>query len=184
MEVRDPGAMRALAHPLRFAVFELLTREGPATATRCAEALDESPANMSFHLRTLAKHGFIVQAEGGKGREKPWRIADHEQSIRPGDDFESRAAAYQFREFFLENETNRLRQWGRRSQDDDPAWRDALGLSGATLFVTLDELTEINESITEILKRFADRRGAPANRPAGSRVVRLFVGLSTEGPPP
>jgi DNA-binding transcriptional ArsR family regulator len=184
MEVRDPGAMRALAHPLRFAVLDLLAREGSATATRCAEALDESPANMSFHLRTLAKHGFIVQAEGGKGREKPWKMADHEQSIRPGDDVESRMAAYQLREFFLDNETNRLRQWGRRSHDDDPAWRDALGLSGATLFVTLDELAEINESITEVLNRFPERRGDPAARPAGTRVVRLFVGLSTEGPPP
>jgi hypothetical protein len=126
-------------------------------------------------------------AENSRGRcrkEKPWKIADHEQSIRPGDDVESRVAAYQFREFFLDNETNRLRQWGRRSHDDDPAWRDALGLSGATLFVTLDELTEINDSITEVLMRFADRRGDPSTRPAGTRPVRLFVGLSTEGPPP
>jgi DNA-binding transcriptional ArsR family regulator len=184
VEIRDPGAMRALAHPLRFAVLDLLMREGPATATRCAEVLDESPANMSFHLRTLAKHGFIVEAEGGKGREKPWRIADYEQRVRVGDDVESRAAAYQFREFFLENETNRLRQWGRRSHDDDPAWRDALGLSGGTLFVTLDELTELNDSITEVLMRFADRRSDPSARPAGSRVVRMFVGLSTEGTPP
>ena len=35
--------------------------------------LGESPANCAFHLRTLAKYGFVEEAGGGRGRERPWR---------------------------------------------------------------------------------------------------------------
>ena len=43
------------------------------TATQAGEALGESPANVSFHLRTLAKYGFVEEAPGGTGRQRPWR---------------------------------------------------------------------------------------------------------------
>ena len=56
-------------------------REWPSSAaTRCAEALDESVANCSYLLNTLAKYGYVEQAPGGQGREKPWRMASTEQS--------------------------------------------------------------------------------------------------------
>ena len=52
--VADARAMRALAHPLRVALLEAMRRDGPITATRAAELLDESPGNMSWLLQTLA----------------------------------------------------------------------------------------------------------------------------------
>ena len=70
--LRDPRALRALAHPTRLSLVGLLRVEGPLTATRAAELLGESSASMSFHLRQLAKYG-MVKAGGGKGRERPWR---------------------------------------------------------------------------------------------------------------
>jgi hypothetical protein len=33
--------------------------------------LGESPANCAFHLRTLAKYGFVEEAGDGRGRERP-----------------------------------------------------------------------------------------------------------------
>src|SRR6266849_1009150 len=70
----DPGAMRALAHPVRLALLELLGRDGPLTATEAGRALDEAPGNMSWHLGVLARHGFIVEAAGGRGRRRPWML--------------------------------------------------------------------------------------------------------------
>src|ERR1051326_5509959 len=72
-ELRDPQAFRALAHPLRLTLIELLTREGSLTATEAAELTGESPASCSFHFRQLAKYGFVEDAGGGHGRERPWR---------------------------------------------------------------------------------------------------------------
>src|ERR1700678_370206 len=69
----DPLAMRALAHPVRVALIELLAVLDTVTATQASELVGESPANCAFHLRTLAKYGFVEEAGGGRGRERPWR---------------------------------------------------------------------------------------------------------------
>src|SRR3954462_7037030 len=70
-ELDDPKAMRALAHPVRLALLEALT-DGPMTATEAGERVGESPANASFHLRQLAKYGFVEEA-GAQGRRRPWK---------------------------------------------------------------------------------------------------------------
>src|SRR5687767_497769 len=68
----DPERMRALAHPLRLALLQYLDDVGEATATQCARHTGESVANCSFHLRLLARYGFVEPAEQ-RGRERPWR---------------------------------------------------------------------------------------------------------------
>src|SRR5918912_2452269 len=73
LQLTDPRALRAVAHPTRLALVGLLRREGPLTATRAAEHLGESPASCSFHLRQLARYGLVEEAGGGHGRERPWR---------------------------------------------------------------------------------------------------------------
>src|SRR3954466_10040211 len=70
----DPRELQALAHPVRMAIIELLSISGPLTATELADRLDETPANCSWHLRKLAQHGFVEEAEGGKGRQRPWQV--------------------------------------------------------------------------------------------------------------
>src|SRR5215472_4220467 len=72
LEVTDPRAMRALAHPVRLDILSALAK-GPKTATECAEAVGESPQSCSYHLRTLAKYGFVERAEATNGKERPWR---------------------------------------------------------------------------------------------------------------
>ena len=64
-ELTDPKAMRALAHPVRLQLLEELADAGTLTATQAAERLGESPSNISFHLRQLAKYGYVIEAEGG-----------------------------------------------------------------------------------------------------------------------
>ena len=63
----DPRAMRAVAHPVRIALLEVLGTEGPLTATQAGEHIGESPTTCSFHLRQLAKYGFIEEVEGVAG---------------------------------------------------------------------------------------------------------------------
>ena len=58
-KLTDPRAMRAVAHPIRIALLEVLGSEGPLTATEAGELIGESPTTCSFHLRQLAKYGFI-----------------------------------------------------------------------------------------------------------------------------
>ena len=65
--------MRALAHPTRLALLDHLHAVDQATATECAAVVGDSPSSCSYHLRALAKWGFVEEAEGGAGRERPWR---------------------------------------------------------------------------------------------------------------
>ena len=45
LKLTDPKAMRALAHPVRMALLDLLGVAGTLTATQASEILGESPAN-------------------------------------------------------------------------------------------------------------------------------------------
>ena len=73
-KLTDPRAMRAVAHPVRIALLEVLGTEGPLTATQAGELIGESPTTCSFHLRQLAKYGFIEEVAGVAGRKRPWRL--------------------------------------------------------------------------------------------------------------
>jgi len=80
-QVTDARTMRALSHPVRIAILEVLSLEGPLTATEVGERIGETPTTCSFHLRQLAKYGFVEEAGGGKGRARPWRMTSIGQQI-------------------------------------------------------------------------------------------------------
>ena len=70
--VTDPADLKAVAHPLRVRMLALLRRHGPATATELAQRLDTETGSTSYHLRILAKHGFVTEAAAGpEGRRHP-----------------------------------------------------------------------------------------------------------------
>jgi Helix-turn-helix domain len=71
--VLDTGALRALAHPLRVRIYDILSQYGPQTASSLAEKLDESSGSTSYHLRALAKHDLIRECtDRGTARERWW----------------------------------------------------------------------------------------------------------------
>src|SRR5436190_16165765 len=83
--IRDPRALRALAHPVRLAILERLQGEGPATATTVGEVVGISPSAASYHLRSLARFGLVVDAGGGAGRNRPWRAVGSGFMFEPTD---------------------------------------------------------------------------------------------------
>src|SRR5690625_1224528 len=70
--IDDPERIRAVTHPLRLRLLDLLAEHRELTATECAELAGESVASCSFHLRQLEKYGCIERA-APRGREKPWK---------------------------------------------------------------------------------------------------------------
>jgi len=69
----DAGALRALAHPLRVEIYDILSQYGPQTASSLAAMTGESSGATSYHLRALAKHDLIREVDGrGTGRERWW----------------------------------------------------------------------------------------------------------------
>jgi DNA-binding transcriptional ArsR family regulator len=129
MPFDDAKTIRALAHPVRIALLEALVDAGTLTATEAGEHVGESPANASFHLRQLAKYGFVEEAEGGTGRRRPWQLAGS---------------------------------------------RPVTSVNQVRLFLTPDEVKELEAALLEVLGRHADRK-TPWNNPPGAARVEIVT---------
>jgi hypothetical protein len=173
--------LRALAHPLRWKLLDLLASEGSATATRCAEVLGESVASCSYHLGVLGKYGYIEPVPGTSGREKPWRSTSARQDLSAhGLDAEDELAAEAASEAFLDHELERMKTRLRRVSLEPSEWRDASGAGGSTMHVTAHELREIKDEMMAVLLRYEDRGGDAGLRPPGAREARVFFSTSVD----
>jgi DNA-binding transcriptional ArsR family regulator len=172
-EISDAKAMRALAHPVRLALLEALS-DGPLTATEAGERVGESPANASFHLRQLAKYGFVEEAERGTGRKRPWRLKhlgmrwtdvhDDPETARAG-----RALTRVLHDRYLAR--------AERAFEERLAlpvqWRKVTGVNQMRFYLTPDELAQLDADVLNLmLERFGDRR---AHRPPGTERVEILT---------
>jgi predicted ArsR family transcriptional regulator len=174
--IRDPKRLRALAHPLRWKLINLIDEEDTATATRCAEVLGESVASCSYHLNMLAKYDFIEQAEGGQGREKPWKLISREQSFSSeGMDLEGRLAAEAAGDAFLDYEWDAMRARRRRRDTEPEEWREPTGMTASSMYVTVDEAKELRQQLNSLIDSYQERWEKPELRPEGARQLRVFM---------
>ena len=135
--VLDTGALRALAHPLRVKIYDILSQYGPQTASSLAERLGESSGATSYHLRALAKHDLIREAEGrGTGRERWWErpvggvsFANPDAITTPA----GRAATQVVMNEFLRNRNDQLLDFVNRGiGGEDDNWQEVTMISTAT----------------------------------------------------
>jgi helix-turn-helix protein len=176
LNLTDPKAMRALAHPVRMALLELLSVAETVTATQASEALGESPANCAFHLRTLGKYGFVREAGGGRGRERPWtatrrtlRISSVEQT-----DAQAALAADALSMAWFEHWVERARRT-YPSNARMPGWEHASNMTDRALFLTAEETAQVHREMLEIIDRYKDRQRDPSLRPAEALPVEVAV---------
>jgi DNA-binding transcriptional ArsR family regulator len=176
--LRDPRELSAVAHPVRLGILEELTLNGPLSATELGERLGESPANCSWHLRKLAQHGFVEEAEGGRGRQRPWQVPglgfswDDEHAAASA---EERRAAQALSEVTMGRAIDRLREAQRRLAGEPEEWRHAQSGSEMVAWLTADELREMNAALQAVLDRHRERLTDPGQRPEGSRLCELVA---------
>lgn len=157
---------------------ELAYVEGPITATQAGEALGETPANCSYHLRQLAKHGFIVEAPGGHGRERLWQSTSatgHSWEDTPDAPAGERAAGEAMSQLLRQRHAQYLADWLVGRSTEPAEWQRAAGSSQFAGWLTADEARELDQRIIEAWLPYIDRVHDPAKRPAGARLVWSFV---------
>ena len=78
LEVERPEQLKALGHPLRLKVLQVLGEsEKPLTNRELAASLSVDPGHLHFHVRMLHRAELIELADVA-GREKPYRpVAKH-----------------------------------------------------------------------------------------------------------
>jgi DNA-binding transcriptional ArsR family regulator len=78
---------RALSHPLRLRILRLCLDEA-LTNRQLAERLGEQPATVLYHVRTLAREGFLVREPERRGqraaREFPYRSTRKSLTLQLG----------------------------------------------------------------------------------------------------
>jgi DNA-binding transcriptional ArsR family regulator len=186
-KLTDPGSLRALSHPVRLALLDALLA-GPLTATEAGELIDETPTTCSFHLRQLARYGFVEEVGGGKGRSRPWRLT-HTGWTAPAqpDNPEFTRASQALDEVLLERYFQRLARTVRAAPSYPADWYEAMSSSEYILHITSGELRELYEAVHGVIdgyyQRWGERSRDPELRPDGAQAVEaLFFAAPVDIP--
>jgi DNA-binding transcriptional ArsR family regulator len=172
----DPKTMRALTHPVRLALLEALALEGPLTATQAGELIGESPTTCSFHFRQLEKYGFVEGAGLGPGRQRYWKRVDVWMNFNDtNDDPEANIAAKGLERLLFERSVARIRNFYDTKSGLSKEWQEASESTQSVLYVTADELREINAQLISILKPFNARLEDHTLRPENALPVELLA---------
>ena len=164
-----------MAHPFRLRLLDLVVRRGTLTSAEAAEATGESTASCSFHLRQLAKYGFVEPAEPRDGRERPWkRVEGGERIPDSSDPVFSRAAAEAGR-VILDRVLGETLDWLDKHGGLPRRWQRGAMLDEELLYLTADELAELSGTVVELLATFRSRTAVPKTRPEGALPVRALA---------
>lgn len=177
--------LRALGHPLRLRILELLGTQGPLTATEVGERLQSSPSNCSFHLRMLNRAGFIEEAPGAPGRNRPWRLVEESTHLEVKVDDLDDGARHQLRQAIVagaEQYRRRALTWLDTRHQHPEQVRAASGVHDSMIRLTPDELATIDEGIEALLAPFENRPEADA--PDDAIPVALTIAILPVEPPP
>lgn len=191
-ELNDLRVLKALAQPRRQQMLQHLTVHGPATSATLARALGLNTGATSYHLRELARYGFVEETAGtGHGRERWWRAIPGDRRFPPRSkqNAETRLVMDELNHLAYAADLELFEQVQREACDTGDAglgeWADAFPYSRGTIRLTLPELREFFEEYIALLNRY---KRPEAETPADARTVltRLLAfpaPASTDVPP-
>ncbi|KAK1179627.1 helix-turn-helix domain-containing protein [Streptomyces sp. NBS 14/10] len=163
VRVLDARSLRGLAHPLRMRLLDALREYGPATASQLADRLGESSGATSYHLRQLARYGFVAEdPERGKGRERWWKSA--QRSIRMGvDELLSdadpsvRGAMSTMLYGVATTHGEEMSTWLGNWREWPEEWRRAWDISDWTTRLTPELAAEMRDKVHEVIASYRDK---------------------------
>ncbi|MGN9785773.1 winged helix-turn-helix domain-containing protein [Nonomuraea sp. ZG12] len=173
-KISDPRVLKVVAHPLRVRLLALLRADGPATASELGRRVGESSGSTSYHLRELAKFGFIEEdPEQRDGRERRWRSRHRYTSW----DTDQMSETPEGQEAVKIMQLRQVAVLEQAVQDYDVAqwpaeWLRAAGISDHLVKLPASALLELMERIEELVQDVTARHaGAP-----DAEQVHLWVG--------
>ena len=166
------AALRALAHPTRTRIIELLRDRPSMTATECAGVLHLSPKTASYHLATLASSGLIEEISV-PGRNRPWRLVAEATSERPaiGGERVRKAARDRREESLLDEAVEAITHAA-------PEWAEAVTVHTRIASMSPQEVLAWVDEIERVTSRHV-RKAAIPDGSARAPVHLLFCGFPT-----
>ncbi|MEU6995036.1 helix-turn-helix domain-containing protein [Streptomyces sp. NPDC046465] len=187
-ELSDLRVLKALTQPRRQQMLQHLAVHGPATSATLARALGLNTGVTSYHLRELARYGFVEETHGsgrvgagrgrsesggpGHGRERWWRVVPGDRRFLPRSrqSPETRLVMDELNHLSYATDLELFAQLQMQRQSDSElgGWYDAFPSSRGTIRLTLTELTEFFEEYIALLNRY---KRPDADTPADARTV-------------
>lgn len=167
----DTSSLKALAHADRLRMLGILRFDGPSTATALAKRLGLNSGATSYHLRQLARHGFIEPVpERGNKRERWWQArqgaAEGDPAELDGDALEAGLAMIQA---VLSQHVALMQQALQSFPTLPPEWRRASNASDYTIAMTAEQAEALKDRLTAVLweevRKAPPETLAPGQRP-------------------
>ncbi|MEV8586244.1 helix-turn-helix domain-containing protein [Streptomyces sp. NPDC051180] len=184
--IDDLGTLKAIAHPLRMRLYRALFTARTATASQLADQVDEAVSLVSYHLRKLADHGLVEEAEtqSADGRERWWQPGSygfgiHDEDVRDAPELAAASAAFGRTVDAQRNEMAARFLDERHTWSD--AWRSASVSSEWLPRLTAEELAALGAELDAVLRKYDQR--ARAAEAAGDTEGRENVAVHLRGFP-
>ncbi|HEY6961284.1 MAG TPA: winged helix-turn-helix domain-containing protein [Gaiellaceae bacterium] len=179
--------LRALGHPLRLQILQVLHAEGPSTASGLARRLGESSGATSYHLRALERAGMIAEDERRNGRERWWRRVAERTLIPNSIPYETdeperselQAAHAKLESVLVARDEQALSRWQDIRYDVPLDWQDAGFIGGFRIWGTAEEIEQL---VRDVLERAHELR-QPGRSPDAREVHLTFRALIQEKRP-
>jgi hypothetical protein len=166
-----------MAHPFRLHLLDLVVRRGTLTSAEAAAATGENTGSCSFHLRQLAKYGFIEPAKSRDGRERRWKRVEGGERIPDKLPPEAARAASEAMKVVLDRSFAEIAGWLDSLDALPREWQRGAVADEELLYLTSAELLELSREVIALLARHRKRTTDPSLRPEKSRPIRAFAAL-------
>ncbi|HEY1176311.1 MAG TPA: helix-turn-helix domain-containing protein [Phytomonospora sp.] len=186
--ITDPETLKALSQPLRRRLYRLLIQLGPSTVGTLAKKVDGDPGQISYHLRELARHGYIEEApELARDKRERWWKTTPGSNTWDTADFdtpEARAIADTVKAQMMADEFERAVEWEKSRDEWGEPWNRIATSSESNLFLTPEEAVDFNEELTALVVKWAEigKKARREGRTEGREVVFHFMHNFPERP--
>lgn len=176
VRVDDARTLRALAHPLRLKLLGLLRLDGPSTATLLGRRIGESSGATSYHLRELARFGFVAEVPGrGTGRERWWE-AVHRMTSWDSADFadDGSEVTEELQRYQVGLRRQVLLAWQQQRDELDQVWDGAGSLNDYALRLRPEQARDLARELTAVADRWLAEH-PPAQAAEDGELVGVFL---------
>jgi DNA-binding transcriptional ArsR family regulator len=171
----DASTVKALAHPMRVQILRLLQLRKKASVTSLAEELDETTGATSYHLRQLARHGFVEEfddppAEGAarSGRKQRWWRMAVDEIHTTGFEFMANDDTREAFTFLLREDladrSRRLANWFATAREWPEQWQRASSDMDGRLELDAQQTRALADDLAALVARYRELPPGPDAR--------------------
>lgn len=176
--VHDPLVLRAIAHPVRTRILNELDAQGSLRAADIARELGIPANQASFHLRSLAKYGLVVEdaAAARDKRDRVWKIA-HEGGLRVNlGELEAAEGGVAASRVYRRHAASWAHLVVEDAYSDDRHPDEHRSVDDTSLRLTRDEARALSAELTALVQTWADRTRGPAGG-GDERATYEYLGI-------